>query len=38
MSGSIENQEEFIHDKKNPRDFALWKAVKPNEISWDSPW
>ncbi len=24
--------------KKDPRDFALWKSAKPNEISWDSPW
>jgi len=24
--------------KKDPRDFALWKAEKPNEPSWDSPW
>ena len=24
--------------KKNPMDFALWKAAKPGEISWDSPW
>ncbi|XP_076914715.1 cysteine--tRNA ligase 2, cytoplasmic-like isoform X1 [Bidens hawaiensis] len=24
--------------KKNPADFALWKAAKPREISWDSPW
>ncbi|MBR6239532.1 MAG: cysteine--tRNA ligase [Clostridia bacterium] len=23
--------------KKNPMDFALWKAKKPGEISWDSP-
>lgn len=25
-------------EKKNPMDFALWKAAKPDEISWDSPW
>ncbi|NLX83958.1 MAG: cysteine--tRNA ligase [Clostridiales bacterium] len=25
-------------EKKNPLDFALWKAEKPNEPSWDSPW
>ncbi|TFG26453.1 cysteine--tRNA ligase [Candidatus Thorarchaeota archaeon] len=26
-------------DKKmDPRDFALWKAEKPGEPSWDSPW
>jgi cysteinyl-tRNA synthetase len=24
--------------KRHPADFALWKAAKPNEISWDSPW
>ncbi|WNM24950.1 cysteine--tRNA ligase [Demequina capsici] len=28
-------------DKRDPRDFALWKASKPGEpdtASWDSPW
>lgn len=24
--------------KKNPEDFALWKAAKQGEDSWDSPW
>lgn len=24
--------------KKDPLDFALWKAAKPGEPSWDSPW
>jgi len=24
--------------KKNPLDFALWKAAKEGEPSWDSPW
>jgi cysteinyl-tRNA synthetase len=24
--------------KHNPVDFALWKAAKPGEPSWDSPW
>lgn len=24
--------------KKNPMDFALWKAQKPGEPAWDSPW
>jgi len=24
--------------KKNPGDFALWKAAKPGEPAWDSPW
>ena len=25
-------------EKRDPRDFALWKAAKPGEVSWDSPW
>ncbi len=25
-------------NKENPRDFALWKAAKPGEPSWPSPW
>lgn len=24
--------------KRNPLDFALWKAAKPGEPSWQSPW
>lgn len=24
--------------KRNAADFALWKAVKPGEPAWDSPW
>jgi cysteinyl-tRNA synthetase len=25
-------------EKRSPKDFALWKKAKENEISWDSPW
>ena len=25
-------------EKRDPFDFALWKAAKPGEPSWDSPW
>eukprot|EP00887_Chlorella_sp_A99_P008002 scaffold12.g8002.t1 len=25
-------------DKRHPTDFALWKAQKPGEPAWDSPW
>jgi cysteinyl-tRNA synthetase len=25
-------------DKRSPVDFALWKAAKPGEPAWDSPW
>lgn len=24
--------------KEDPLDFALWKAAKPEEIAWESPW
>ncbi len=24
--------------KRDPRDFALWKATRPGEPSWDTPW
>jgi cysteinyl-tRNA synthetase len=24
--------------KENPMDFTLWKAAKPDEPAWDSPW
>tara|TARA_R100001440_G_scaffold62701_2_gene82792 strand:+ start:57145 stop:58548 length:1404 start_codon:yes stop_codon:yes gene_type:complete len=24
--------------KRSPADFALWKAAKPGEVSWSSPW
>lgn len=29
---------EVNEHKKNPLDFALWKAAKPDEPSWESPW
>lgn len=29
---------EVNENKKNPGDFVLWKAEKPGEPSWDSPW
>ncbi|MBQ3552120.1 MAG: cysteine--tRNA ligase [Clostridia bacterium] len=34
-SGARVDPTEHKHD---PLDFALWKAEKPNEPSWDSPW
>lgn len=27
-----------VNKKEDPMDFALWKAAKPGEINWDSPW
>ena len=29
---------EVNDEKRDPFDFALWKAAKPGEPSWDSPW
>jgi cysteinyl-tRNA synthetase len=29
---------EAVEEKENPVDFTLWKASKPDEPSWDSPW
>lgn len=30
--------QDFVSDKKSPRDFALWKRSKEGEPKWDSPW
>jgi cysteinyl-tRNA synthetase len=32
------NRVKIVKAKKNSFDFVLWKAVKPNEPFWDSPW
>lgn len=37
VSGAGE-RELVLESKKDPMDFALWKAAKPGEPSWDSPW
>ncbi|UOF91872.1 cysteine--tRNA ligase [Fodinisporobacter ferrooxydans] len=29
---------EVNENKQNPLDFTLWKAAKPSEVFWDSPW
>lgn len=29
---------EVGEQKEHPMDFALWKAAKPGEVSWQSPW
>jgi cysteinyl-tRNA synthetase len=39
----LDDQEAGLRDlagsgKRNPADFALWKATKPGEPAWDSPW
>ena len=29
---------EAVEEKEHPMDFVLWKAAKPDEPSWESPW
>ena len=29
---------DVVADKRSPMDFVLWKAAKPGEPSWPSPW
>lgn len=35
-SGRVDAEEET--SKKDPFDFALWKAARPGEPAWESPW
>ncbi|GAB1604321.1 cysteine--tRNA ligase, cytoplasmic [Argonauta hians] len=36
--GDLSVTEDRLSEKKSPNDFALWKASKPGEPIWDSPW
>ncbi|MFX0061209.1 MAG: cysteine--tRNA ligase [Candidatus Hermodarchaeota archaeon] len=40
LEQAIEEAKEKDHDPKkiNPIDFALWKAQKPGEPAWETPW
>ncbi|MGW0603514.1 cysteine--tRNA ligase [Streptomyces sp. NPDC002644] len=33
----LRQPDEGVAGKRDPRDFAMWKAVKPGEPSWDTP-
>ncbi len=37
-SGRVEAEDPEITKKQDPCDFALWKAAKPGEPAWESPW
>jgi len=37
-SGRVQVPADEAQKKKDPYDFALWKAAKPEEPSWPSPW
>lgn len=34
----VHQGESAAEGKRDPRDFTLWKAVKPGEPSWPTPW
>ncbi|WP_028649975.1 cysteine--tRNA ligase [Nocardiopsis sp. CNT312] len=34
----VEESADQAGDKRDPRDFALWKGAKPGEPSWETPW
>merc|ERR1712131_38875 len=36
--GDLSISADRLNEKKSQNDFALWKASKPGEPSWDSPW
>ncbi|XP_061521151.1 cysteine--tRNA ligase, cytoplasmic isoform X2 [Phycodurus eques] len=36
--GDLSISVDRLSEKKSPNDFALWKASKHGEPSWDSPW
>lgn len=36
--GDLSLTAERLSEKRSPNDFALWKASKAGEPSWDSPW
>ncbi|KAL3065955.1 hypothetical protein OYC64_015989 [Pagothenia borchgrevinki] len=36
--GDLSISADRLGEKKSQKDFALWKASKPGEPSWDSPW
>ena len=31
-------EKKLDENKQDPMDFAIWKAAKPGECTWDSPW
>jgi cysteinyl-tRNA synthetase len=35
---SVQPSAEHENGKRDPRDFALWKAAKPGEPTWETPW
>lgn len=38
LENLLQPESEGETGKRDPRDFAMWKAAKPGEPSWDTPW
>lgn len=38
FAGDLSISADRLSEKRSQNDFALWKASKPGEPSWDSPW
>ncbi|MBA0053121.1 cysteine--tRNA ligase [Streptomyces sp. AJS327] len=38
LDNLLQPESEGETGKRDPRDFAMWKAAKPGEPSWDTPW
>jgi len=38
MQAGASDRVDSTDAKRHPMDFALWKAAKPGEPAWDSPW
>jgi cysteinyl-tRNA synthetase len=38
LQAGASDREVSVEQKRDPADFALWKAAKPGEPSWPSPW
>lgn len=34
----LRQPDEGVAGKRDPRDFAMWKATKPGEPDWETPW
>jgi cysteinyl-tRNA synthetase len=38
LENLLQPESEGETGKRDPRDFAMWKAAKPGEPSWETPW
>ncbi len=38
LDDMLESGDSAAAGKRDPRDFAMWKAAKPGEPAWDTPW